>query len=118
MIQTNLKILMNQENQSKAKLGTGNVLFIMCTIFQSLRFHRAELKIEPGNYEKKPGRIALTETWLTENDVIEKMTITCRNINHLNQNQEHHVKIADVLLFIFEKVWNTELLCFRVKLKV
>ena len=43
----------------------------MCTNIQSLRCHRDELKLELGNNDKKPTIIALTETWLTENDVLE-----------------------------------------------
>ena len=43
----------------------------MCTIIQSLRCHRDELKIELENYGNKPAIIALTETWLTENDDLE-----------------------------------------------
>ena len=43
----------------------------MSTIIQSLRCHRDELKIELGNYNNKSTLYALTETWLTDNDVLE-----------------------------------------------
>ena len=62
---------MNKENKTQAQLGTGKIRFVMCTNIQSLRCHRGELKIEVENYGNKPAIIALTETWLTENDYFE-----------------------------------------------
>ena len=35
---------------------------------QSLRCHRDELLVELDSFNSKPSVIALTETWLTEND--------------------------------------------------
>ena len=62
---------MNKANQTKALLGTEKIGFVMCTKIQSLRCHRDDLRIELENYENKPAVIALTETWLTENDDLE-----------------------------------------------
>ena len=44
-------------------------------IVQSLRCHYAGLLIELENFLKKPRIIALTETWLTENDFINELTL-------------------------------------------
>ena len=54
------------------RLSTDKIPFLMCTNIQSLRCHRNELKLELDNYDKKPTIIALTETWLTENDALER----------------------------------------------
>ena len=62
---------MNKENQTKAQLGIGKILFVICTNIQSLRCHRDELKIELENYGNKPAILALTETCLTESDDLE-----------------------------------------------
>ena len=117
MIQTNNKFLMNQENQSKAKLRTGNVPTLMCTNIQSIRSHRDELNIELGNYENEPALIAVMEKWLIQNDVLEE-DYNLEKINQLNQNQENQVRIAKVSLFMSEKVLKTKLLNCRVKLNV
>ena len=62
---------MNKENQTKGQLGTEKIPFVMCTKIQPLRCHRDDLRIKLKNYENKPAIIALTATWLTENDDIE-----------------------------------------------
>ena len=80
---------MNKENQTKAQLGTGKILFVMCTKIQSVRCHREELKNELENYGNKPAIIiALTETWLTENDDLEN-DYNLEKINQSNRSQEH-----------------------------
>ena len=53
------------------RLSTDENPVLMCTNIPSLRCHGDELKFELNNYDKKPTIIALTETWLTENDALE-----------------------------------------------
>ena len=62
---------MKGENQTMTRLSTDKIPFLMCINIQSLRCHHDELKLELDNYDKKPTIIALTETWLTENDALE-----------------------------------------------
>ena len=70
-MQTNFNFLKTRENQSKAKLGTGNFPFLMCTNIQSLRCHQDELIFELGNNKNKPAIITVTETWSTDYNVFE-----------------------------------------------
>ena len=42
---------------------------------QSLRFHQPDLDLFFGTITSKPDIILLTETWLTENDPIDKLNI-------------------------------------------
>ena len=107
---------MNQENQSKARLKTGIVPFLMCTNTQPLRCHPDELKIELGNYGNNPAILTLTETWLIEKDVLE-------DGYNLEKHQPGESKRGtsgqdQVLLFMCEKVVKRKLLGSRVKLNV
>ena len=62
---------LNEENRTEEQLGTGKNPFVLCRNIHSLQCHRDKLKYELENYGNKPAMIALTETWLTENDDLE-----------------------------------------------
>ena len=68
----------------------------MSTIIQSLRCHRDELKIELGNYKNKSTLYALTETWLTENDVLEN-DYDLENYQSIDCSQAPYARNVEVL---------------------
>ena len=60
---------------------------ILVLIIQSLRFHQPDLALLLDTMSGKPDIILLMETWLSENEPIDKLNIK-KAINLSNQNLE------------------------------
>ena len=65
----------NEKVQLAAAFSMKYQNFLLGLNIQSLRFHQDSLLVELGNLKHQPRIIALTETWLTDNDSLDGYSV-------------------------------------------